>query len=78
MKEGTVPSPDGFTVKIFHQLWDLIKMEEWRIVEDSRVSKRMFLSFNATFITLIPKCENAQTFVDFLPISLCNLIYKLI
>ena len=33
---------------------------------------------NVTYITLMPKCENLETFADFRPISLCNLLYKVI
>ena len=35
-------------------------------------------ALNSTFLTLIHKCENPSTFVDFRPISLCNLVYKVI
>ena len=33
---------------------------------------------NSTFLTLIPKCEKPLNFADFWPISLCNLVYKII
>ena len=32
MKEGTAPSPDGFTVNFIHHFWELVKMEAWRIL----------------------------------------------
>ena len=35
-------------------------------------------SMNSTFIALIPKKEIPISFADFCPISLCNLVYKLI
>ena len=33
---------------------------------------------NATFIALISKCEKLVSFLDFRPISVCNLVYKMI
>ena len=49
-----------------------------REVEQSWIDGRVPPSLNSTFITLVPKCENALSFVDLCPISHCNLIYKVI
>ena len=33
---------------------------------------------NQTIITLIPKCQNLETFNHYRPISLCNTVYKIV
>ena len=33
---------------------------------------------NSTFVALIPKCDKPDSFARFRPISLCNLVYKII
>jgi len=35
-------------------------------------------SLNSTFLVLIPKVNKPSYFGDFIPIALCNLIYKII
>ena len=36
------------------------------------------MTFNSTFIALIPKVDNPKSLHDFRPISLCTCIYKVI
>ena len=78
MKEGIAPGPDGFIVNFFHHFWDMVKMDVWRIVEDSKVSKRILPVLNATFLTLIPKTQGADSRDKINPIILSNVIYKIV
>ena len=48
------------------------------VVEESRQGGFILKDFNNTFIALVPKKDNLETFEDFKPISLCNTMYKII
>ena len=78
MALGKAPGPDGFTSNFFHHLWGLIKGEVFEIIEESRDNKGVVKAFNATFLTLIPKEAGTDISDKFRPISLCNVIYKII
>lgn len=78
MAEGTAPGQDGFTVTFFHKFWDILKDEVLHLVESSRIDRKVLPAFNSTFITLLPKAEGANHPSKFRPISLCNVIYKII
>jgi len=78
LKEGKAPDPDGFKTTFFHAFWKLIRDEVWQVVEESRTLHWLLPSLNSTFIALIPKEESNITPDKFRPISLCNVIYKVI
>ena len=78
MALGKAPSPDGFTSNFFHHFWDMVKGEVVEIVEESRLKKGVLTTFNATFLSLIPKEMGADGPDKFRPIALCNVIYKII
>jgi hypothetical protein len=78
MPPGKAPGPDGFTTDFFHHCWDLVREEVWEVVEESRASGLVLPTLNATFLTLIPKEERVTNPKKFRPITLCNVIYKII
>jgi hypothetical protein len=78
MKEDTTPGPDGFTINFFHACWDMLKLDVLDIVEESCNRQWVLPALNATFLTLIPKEENVAVPSKYRPISLCNVIYKII
>ena len=66
------PGPDGWTIEFSIDLYDLLGADILKVVEDSRLSRRILACFNSTFISLNPKVDNPKTLHDFRPISLCN------
>eukprot|EP00253_Pinus_taeda_P016122 PITA_16122 len=78
MGKDKSPGPDGWTIELFLHFFDLIGSEITEVVEESRLKGEIYRPFNSTFIALIPKKDEPETFEDFRPISLCNCIYKII
>jgi hypothetical protein len=77
-QKDKIPGPDGWTIEFFLGFYDLLGHDLINMVEDIRITGRMPLSLNSTFIALIPKTDNPATLDDFRPISLCNCIYKIV
>ena len=77
-KKYCSPGPDGWPVEFYLFFFDLLKNELLSAVDTTRVTGIIPASLNSTFIALIPKKDNPQNFAEFRPISLCNLLYKLI
>lgn len=70
--------PNGWTIEFFLEFFDIIGVELLAAMEDSRIKDKIHGALNATFLSLIPKCASPSSFIEFLPISCCNLIYKVI
>jgi hypothetical protein len=70
--------PGGFCVGIFQHHWGNIG-EKVRCTILEFLNGGMFdPAINETFITSIPKTPNASYVGEYQPISLCNVVYKLI
>lgn len=78
MWNGKALGPDGFNVDFFKSYWGIIKQDILNVVEVSRKNRTVLKAFNTSFITLIPKKDNAMTPNIFRPIALCNVVYKMI
>ena len=77
-KKDKSHGPDGWHVEFFLAFFDLVGEDLVLVVEQARLHGKVTGAINSTFLTLIPKCEKPLTFVDFRPISLCSLVYKII
>ncbi|KAF5480564.1 hypothetical protein F2P56_001303 [Juglans regia] len=70
--------PDGFPTVFYHNHWDIVGVDVTRAVLEILNSNGDMSCINQTYIVLIPKVKKAQVVTDFRPISLCNVIYKII
>jgi ribonuclease HI len=72
------PGPDGFSACFYQRSWSTVRMEVCKAVLDFLNHDRFDNSINSTNIVLIPKKKSPSQITDYRPISLCNVIYKLI
>ena len=70
--------PDGIPAFFFHVFWDIVKEDVTRVVQAFFHSSSLFKSLNHSYIVLIPKKPFLNEVSHFRPISLCNVIYKVI
>lgn len=75
---GKSPGPDRFNVEFFCYLWDDIGDHLCAVVQFFFDNAVMPASSNRTYVSLIPKRPNPSQVVDYRPISLCNVCYKIV
>ena len=62
----------------FQKYWSIVDINVSNIVLNVLNSGMSIFEINRTNITLVPKNKNSQRMTDFRPISLCNVVYKII
>jgi hypothetical protein len=72
------PGPDGFNASFFQHHWGSIGNQVRMAVLDFLNGEWLPSIINETYIALIPNVANAPTVSDYRPISLCNILYKII
>jgi hypothetical protein len=72
------PGPDGFNPAFYQRFWEQ-RSDDIFIAASTWLERGYFpTSVNETNICLIPKCDNPTSMKDLRPISLCNVLYKMI
>lgn len=78
ISEGKSPGPDGMTMEFYRHNWDIINKDLTKVVLGILNNGESVRHINKTDIVLIPKKSNCQTPMDYRPISLCNVCYKIV
>ncbi|MCI02045.1 hypothetical protein A2U01_0023077, partial [Trifolium medium] len=78
MKGLAAPGPDGLPALFYHTYWDIVGPDVTEAVLQVLNHKGSSQPYNHTNICLIPKKNNPTHPSDFRPISLCNVILKII
>ncbi|XP_042965942.1 uncharacterized protein LOC122299620 [Carya illinoinensis] len=77
MHPTKAPGPDGMPPLFYQKYWSTIGSSVSEAVLESLNTGVFPKELNHSFICLIPKKQNPTKVVDFRPISLCNVLYKL-
>jgi hypothetical protein len=71
------PGPDGFSACFYQRSWDIVRTKVGKAVLDFVNFGIFYHSTNTTHIVLIPKKKNPSRVTNYRPISLSNVLYKL-
>lgn len=78
MKSYKSPGPDGFQPIFFKMYWEHVGDDVWCFVRKAFESGTFDAKAAETLLVLIPKGDRPTSFKEFRPITLCNVIHKLI
>ncbi|XP_052114154.1 uncharacterized protein LOC127745460 [Arachis duranensis] len=78
MSSFKAPGPDRFQAIFYKEFWDSLSNDVCGLVKRAFEGEPMNAAIFDTLIVLIPKVEVPFSLREFRPISLCNVIYKIV
>ena len=78
MHPTKAPGPDGMPAFFFQKFWHILGHDISNTVLDVLNNDLDLTFLNHTYIVFIPKVKSPENCKDFRPISLCNVVFKII
>ncbi|KAG7567714.1 Ribonuclease H domain [Arabidopsis thaliana x Arabidopsis arenosa] len=72
------PGPDGFQPVFYQQCWDIVGESVTRFVLEFFASGNLPATTNDALLVLIAKVAKPERITQFRPVSLCNVLFKII
>jgi exonuclease III/ribonuclease HI len=72
------PGPDGLPALFYQKYWHIVGTEVRKLVLNILNHNEQPHAINNTFVVLIPKGKNPSSPKDYRPISLCNVVMKIV
>ena len=66
LNKEKAPGPDGFTIAVYQECWDVIKEDLMRVFLEFHTNGVINQSTNATFIAMVPKKNLKSQIIDLL------------
>ncbi|KAK2383934.1 hypothetical protein QL285_071338 [Trifolium repens] len=78
MHPDKAPGPDGFNPAFYQHFWSVCGDDIFEAAREWLDRGYFPSNLNDTNICLIPKCDNPTSMKELRPISLCNVLYKMV
>lgn len=78
MPSNKSPGPDGYTTEFFKAAWSITGKDFTTVVQSFFSKGFLPKGLNTTILALIPKKDIAVEMKDYMSISCCNVLYKVI
>ncbi|XP_072074409.1 uncharacterized protein [Arachis hypogaea] len=78
MSSFKAPGPDGFQAIFYKEFWDSLSNDVCGLVKRAFEGESMNAAIFDTLVVLISKVKIPSSLREFRPISLCNVIYKIV